>query len=267
MQMFKKLKWLFFVTIIAIFRPRLARKTNQVSEEYSMGWESYAPYLNGCKTLEDWLQIKEVEDLTDFYNISGKLTFRSFDSNHYNRELLVETIRREFPNASSITEFGCGIGRNLLYIKKNMPHMECYGYELCMPGVEVARAAAIKFGLKVSYDQLDYVNAIDSSYVYAETDIAFTLYSLEQLPDTNKKGMKNILKHVKLGTLHIEPVPENYPYTIRGFVGRLNHWKANYLRNFEHNLSSLDGIQISRERINTSHSPLMFPTLYIIKKH
>lgn len=254
------------IIIISIFRPRLGRKTKQVVDEYSAGWESYASFLKDCNTLDEWLRIKAIEDQPDFYNISGKLTYCSFDSNDHNRKLLLETIKREFPNATSITEFGCGIGRNLLYIKKNFPRMECYGYELCMPGVDVARSAATKFGINVSYNQLDYVYANDSSFVFSETDIAFTMYSLEQLPDTNKKAMENILKHVKTGTVHIEPVPENYPYTMRGIIGRLNHWKANYLRNFERNVTSLSGIQIIRKRVNTSHSPLMFPTLYIIKK-
>ncbi len=264
--MLKKIKWLTLVTIYSIIRPKLLRKTNQVIDEYSTGWEEYSPLLEACENLEDWLRIKGVEDQPDFYNISGNLVLESFDSNDHNRKIILETIRHEFPNAKSITEFGCGLGRNLLYIKKNFPQAECYGYELCRPGVDIARSAAIKFDLNVSYQQLDYVNAGDSSYVFPETDVAFTLFSLEQLPDTNKKAIENILKRVKLGTVHIEPVPENYPFTLRGIIGRLNHWKANYLRNFERNLTELKNVQIKRKFINTSHSPLMFPTLYIIKK-
>jgi hypothetical protein len=165
-----------------------------------------------------------------------------------------------------VTEYGCGIGRNLLFIKQQLPHLKCYGYELCLPGVELARAAANKFGLDVQFSQLDYVNGLDSEYVFPNTDVSFTMYSLEQLPTSNKQAVENILCHTNHGSIHLEPVPENYPSTLRGIIGRIDHWKADYLRNFDKNVSSLDLKEVKAETLNTSHNPLMFPTLYVLKK-
>lgn len=264
--MLEKTKWLLWATGFAIIRQRMGRQTNQVTDEYSASWQSYAQYLDKCSTLDEWMEIKGVEDRPNFCNVDGKLVYRHFDSRDYNRRLVLETIQREFPNVKSITEYGCGLGRNLLYLKKHLPNVECYGYELCMPGVEIARAASKKWGLSVKYSQLDYVCGTDAEYVFPQTDVAFTMYSLEQLPDSNKQAMENILRHTTCGSIHIEPVPENYPNTLRGIVGRLDHWKANYLRNFEHNLSELKGISIGRQYLATAHNPLMFPTLYVVKK-
>ena len=54
------------------------------------------------------------------------------------------------------------------------------------------------------------------------TDIAFTILSLEQLPDQNLKAIQNIHSRVKMGSIHVEPVCENYPYNFRGVMGNRN---------------------------------------------
>lgn len=264
--MFKETQWLMKATAIAISRPRLGRKTSNVTDEYSAGWSTYRQYLDQCESLEDWLTIKGVEDKKSYANINGKLKFQYFNSMDFNRDLLLKTIQRNFPDAQSITEFGCGIGRNLLYIKKHLPYMACFGYELCQPGVDIARLAAKRWNLDVQYNQLDYVNDEKDKYVFPASNLAFTMYSLEQLPDSNRQAMQNILQHTIDGSIHIEPVPENYPFNVRGIIGRLDHWKANYLRNFEQGLSTLGKIKIHRTALDSAHNPLMFPTLYVIKK-
>jgi len=265
--MLAEMKWLAGATYLAIRRPRMARQKNDVVDEYTATWDSYARYLDGCKTLEEWLRIKGAEDVPQFYNISGSLKFEDFNMGAFNQQKVLTALREHFAAARSITEFGCGIGRNLLYIKQQMPHLQCYGYELCRPGVEIAQAAAKKFGLDVSYSQLDYVRGGEDDYVFPKTDVAFTMYSLEQLPETNRIAIENILRHTQCGSIHIEPVPENYPLTYRGIIGRLDHWKANYLRNFERNISGLGLVGIEREYLNYAHNPLMFPTLYVLKKY
>src|SRR5207249_2116644 len=149
---------------------------------------------------------------------------------------------------------------------KMLPELEVYGYELCDDGVSVARAAANKFGLDVSVSQLDYVKGPSSQYVFRNTDIAFTMFSLEQLPDNNKLALENILNHVTLGSIHLEPVPENYPYTYRGMIGRIYSSKANYLKNFDHNVNNLKLKSATKAVLDTSHNPIMYPTIYILKK-
>lgn len=258
--------WLAGAAIRSVLRPRMNRQKSNVLLEYSAGWESYARYLDQCVTLDDWLRIRGVEDVLSYCQVSGKVKYENFDSGEFNKQKILTTLQREFPTVKSVTEYGCGVGRNLLYLKRQMPHVKCYGYELCKPGVELAAAAAKKFGMDVSYSQLDYVGGSESEYIFPKTDVSFTVFSLEQLPDTNKVAMENILRHTMYGSIHLEPVSEMYPFTLRGLIGRIDHWKANYLKNFEHNISELADIEITREFITSSHNPLMFPTLYIIKK-
>jgi len=262
----KKINWYRDAAYIALRRPKLNRQNFSVSEEYSAGWSQYAKYLDSSTSLDDWFRIKGYEDPPAFCNIDGKLSFQSFDSMGFNRLQLLQALKRNFPNAKSITEYGCGVGRNLLFLKKHLPHLECYGYELCQPGVEIAQRAAEKFGLDVKYSRLDYVEGSESEYVFPQTEVAFTMYSLEQLPNTNKLAVENILRHTVNGSIHIEPVTENYPNTLRGLIARLDHWKADYLKDFEKNISNLDIVLSERIVLGSAHSPLMFPTLYVTKK-
>lgn len=264
--MFKNTKWLVKTAYIALMRPKQNREKTAVLEEYSAGWQSYSDQLEKCAALEDWLLIKGFEDILGYCQISGELKYQKFDSGDFNKRKILETLLREFPEVESITEYGCGIGRNLLFIKQQFPHLKCYGYELCLPGVEIAQAAANKFGLDVQFSQLDYVNGLDTEYVFPNTDVSFTMYSLEQLPTSNKQAVENILRHTNHGSIHLEPVPENYPFTLRGIIGRIDHWKADYLRNLDKNVSSLNLKEVKAETLNTSHNPLMFPTLYVLKK-
>ncbi len=50
-------------------------------------------------------------------------------------------------------------------------------------------------------------------------------------------------------------------------VGRLDHWKADYLRNFDENVATIGLAEIKRQRLATALNPLMFPTLHVLKKH
>ncbi len=95
-----------------------------------------------------------------------------------------------------------------------MPQLDVYGYELCPPGVEISRLAAEKFDIPVSYEQLDYLRAPQDRYVFPKTDVAFTMFSIEQLPRDCGVAVGNMLDYVRLGTFHIEPVPENYPISL-----------------------------------------------------
>jgi hypothetical protein len=244
----------------------IERSRNYVLKEYGEQWEKYGCYLDNAKTLDDWLFIKGLEDLPDNHNYHGSLKRGVFDSGTYYRLKLSETIKEHFPSAKSVTEYGCGVGRNLLYLKKVLPDLEVYGYELCSQGVSIGRRAAAKFGLSVTISELDYINDSSSRYIFPNTDIGFTMFSLEQLPDQNKLALVHILDHVNLGSIHLEPVPENYPYTFRGLLGRIYSSKANYLKNFDHNVRSLMLTSITSKMLDTSHNPVMYPTIYVLKK-
>ena len=253
-------------TLFTLRRGQQNRDTMAVLDEYSSGWDQYGEYLRGAGTLDDWLRIPGVEDVPAYYNVDGKVSYQSFDSSGYYRDGLLRSIRKYFPDVRSITEYGCGVGRNLLFLKRELPDLDCYGYELCQPGVAVAKAAAEKFKMPVKYAQLDYVKDGADKYVFPETDLAFTMFSLEQLPRSSKTAVTNILGHVRLGCIHIEPVPENYPRTLRGMLGRIEHRKIDYLSGFDAVVSSLNLKNVTLEKLTSAHNPLMSPSLYVLGK-
>ena len=147
-----------------------------------------------------------------------------------------------------------------------MPSVHCYGYELCEEGVFVARTAAAKFGLDVNYRQLDYLRISDASELFELSDVSFTCFSLEQVPVNVHNALTNILALSIRGSVHLEPVPENYPFTWRGIIGRIDHRKVNYVRNLDAAMKSCGAHIAERTILRTAHNPLMFPTLYVLRK-
>ena len=247
-------------------RPKLNRDTLNVVQEYSDGWSEYYTYLERAGSLEQWLTIAGVQDQPSWRNIDGRLEYGVFDATAFYRAAILSALREHFPNARSIIEFGCGVGRNVMYLKRELPQAQLFGYELCTPGVEVAQTAAAKFGTEVQYAQLDYVNDPPSKYKFGQSDVAFTLFSLEQLPRQNARALRNILAHVELGSIHIEPVPENYPYSVRGMLGRIDHWKVDYLAGFDRAVRALNLKGVHVQRLASAHNPLMFPSRYVLLK-
>jgi hypothetical protein len=252
--------------LFTLRRGQQNRDTSTVVDEYSGGWNQYNEHLRSAETLDEWLRIRGVEGVPAFYNVEGKLSYQEFDSVGYYRKTMLACIREHFPRARSITEFGCGVGRNLLFLKRELPQLDCFGYELCQPGVEVAQAAAHKFKMPVKYAQLDYVTDPPDKYVFSETDIAFTMFSLEQLPRTSETAVRRILERVRFGSIHMEPVPENYPRSLRGLLGRIEHRKVDYLSGFGSIVHSLDLKGVSLKKMASAHNPLMFPSLYVLRK-
>jgi hypothetical protein len=261
-------KWRFLLRTArsVLRRPKLRRDTSSVTAEYYDGWSSYRQQLERQQSLAGWLRIPGLEDLPAMYNVDGRLSYQAFDSLGYYRNVVLDALRRHFPHAESIVEYGAGLGRNVLFLKQANPDWTVYGYELCTPGVEIGTAAAKKFGVDVSYAQPDYLQDRQERFVFPPTDVGFTMFSLEQLPRDSGRALTNLLRHVRLGTIHIEPVPENYPPTLRGLLGRIDHWKADYLTGLDAAVRALDLRDIVVERLASAHNPLMFPSLYVLKK-
>jgi SAM-dependent methyltransferase len=260
-----RIKALYDLAKFAFKRPKLDRNTESVTEEYSDGWNALRTKLDKSTTIEDWLS--DNTGKKGMYNVNGKLSYTTFDYSDFYRRTFLKGFEKNFPNALSVAEFGCGVGRNLIYLHLNHPHLKLYGFELCAPGVELANAAAKKFNLPIQYFQLDYLNWLPKDIKMPNIDVGFTIFSLEQIPLENRKALSNIMSKVNMGTFHLEPVAENYPITLRGYIARVDHDKVGYLRNFEKNAKLVVGNKnVTKKVFNSGHSPLMYPSLYILKK-
>lgn len=250
----------------AISKRAVVRRAENVLEEYGAAWNSFRQQLAAADTLDSWLNIDGLDLRDDWFNVDGALFHGRYNASQYYRARLRWALDTHFKDATSATEYGAGLGRNLLFLKSLYPHLQCYGYELVADGVEIARTAADKFGLDVAFAQLDYLNDPAEKFVFPVTDVAFTVFSLEQLPSGCETALRNILERTRLGSIHLEPVPENYPYSARGLIGRIDHDKAGYLRGFDDAVRRQDLSSEWHEQMTTSHNALMFPSLYVLKK-
>lgn len=242
------------------------RKTDYVHDGYMEVWGAYEERLARCKSFDEWLFIPGFDDVPHAYHIDGRIRYTVFDHTSFEIDTIASWIEEHFPNARSITEYGCGVGRNMLAIKRRFPHFDCYGYELAEAGVEVARKAAAKFGMDVKYAPLDYVKDGADKYVHPRTDLALTVYSLEQVPYAGLIGARNMLDHANMGSIHLEPVSENYPLNYRGMMGRLHSYQVDYLKNFDGGVRSLALREVRSKVLDTAHNPLMYPTIYALIK-
>ena len=250
----------------ALRRRKTVRDQVAVLREYATGWSAFSDVLDATRSLEDWLVQTNADTATGYFQLEGRLEYSTFNSSNYYRTVLVSAIKRHFGAIESITEYGCGIGRNLLYLKQQFPTLKCYGYELVSEGVEIARRAAKKFGKDVEYSQLDYLRDGSEKFVFPETDLSFTMFSLEQLPSGCDAALRNMLRRTRLGSIHLEPVPENYPYTLRGWIARVQHHKLGYLSGFPDAVAKQSLKSAVCECMSSSHNPLMFPSMYALKK-
>lgn len=245
---------------------RVERSTGFVEDGYGKTWSNYRGFLERAKTLDEWITVKDFDTRPHAHQIDGKVKWTRFDSNEALMRYVFDALETHFPNVQSITEYGCGAGRNLLRLKQRLPHLKCYGYELADAGVEVGRAAAAKFDVDVEYAQLDYVNDGAEKYVHPQTDVAFTMFSLEQIPVASIIAVKNMHQRVKLGSIHVEPVCENYPWTYRGILGRLYTRQVDMLRNFDKVANCVGAREVHKRVFDTSPNPLMFPSRYVLLK-
>jgi hypothetical protein len=249
----------------ALRRPRMRRQTDAVLDEYSAGWDSYRAHLAAAHSLDTWLRIPGVETAPAWRMRDGAVVWTDADPSEAYRAALLQALERGFPQARSVTEFGAGLGRNLLWLKRARPDLIVRGYELCPPGVEIGNAAAAKFGVDVRMAPLDYLRPQREQFVFEPADVGFTMFSFEQIPAGIAAGLATVQSQVRDGSIHVEPVTENYPRTVRGWIGRLDHWKVDYLKGFPAAVAALP-VDATFDVLGDSHNPLMYPSVYTLRR-
>jgi hypothetical protein len=264
--MFEGTQFVAQTALSLALQKRVRRDASFVVDAYDSHWRDYERYLERAQSLAEWLKILETDRSHSFCNRNGKLVNEELDTVAYYREVVREAIVEHFPSARSVTEYGCGVGRNVLALQAALKLDESYGYELSTDGVEIASRAAAKFGLPTRYSQIDYVRDSDDKLVFPATDVAITMFSLEQVPMRVDASLHRMLARARLGSVHVEPVPEHYPLNARGLVGRLYSWKHDYLQAFPRAVASLKGVRVHRKVLRTSHNPFMYPSVYVIEK-
>jgi SAM-dependent methyltransferase len=243
---------------------KATRTTEVVAAEYD-SWNDYRQTLDQAQAVDEWM-VAGLDHGKGWYIVDGKLSYTTFNSAEYYRQTLRKLLAQHFPAAQSVVEFGCGVGRNLIFLKALFPRIRCYGYELVPGAVEIANTAARKFDFDIQYAQLDYLNDGDEKLVFPVADVAFTMFSLEQLPRRCDFALARIMSRCAHGSIHLEPVSERYPLSLLGLIARGQHANANYLTGFRKAVAQQELADVVSFNLSGSHSPVMFPSAYVLKK-
>ena len=87
------------------------------------GWSEYYTYLASADRLDQWLSVPGVQDQLSWCNIDGRSNMGCSI-----REAFIAMLSapaEHFPDARTIIEFGCGVGRNVMYLKRELPQANC----------------------------------------------------------------------------------------------------------------------------------------------
>lgn len=181
---------------------------------------------------------------------------------HFMLNALEERIKQYLYDAPSgmryVVEFGCGTGRNILYLKRRLPDVDFIGLELTPKNVDLARAAAHKWDIDVQFYQSD-VSAELPPNLPRTIAISFSYLALEQMPRIFPNVVEQMVSLANRAVLLYEPCYEMYPLNMRGIVSKLRIIYSDYIRGLPHYLK-MKGYKIDvARRLGTAVNPFNEP--------
>lgn len=153
----------------------------------------------------------------------------------------------------TVIEFGCGGGRNLLYLKKTMPELRCRGIDISPASIDLAQRAAERFELDIEFGIAD-VTAGATQIGHA--DVCLSVHALEQMPRLFRSAVDTMLASSRRATLFFEPVGELYPSSLRGYLGRMRLREHDYLDGLYLYLRDIGAPIVRAQRLRQSPNPL-----------
>lgn len=124
----------------------------------------------------------------------------------------------------TVVEFGCGDGRNLLYLQHAFPDRTYVGLELSAVSCALARRLAERFGGDVTYhqaDATDATHALPAALAPRSAALVYSCHALEQMPRLFVRALALMAEASRDAVVLLEPVPELWPWSPRGMVSRL----------------------------------------------
>ncbi|MHB1224992.1 MAG: class I SAM-dependent methyltransferase [Gemmatimonadaceae bacterium] len=120
-----------------------------------------------------------------------------------------------------VVEFGCGDGRNLIYLQRAFPDRDFVGLELSGVSCALARRLAERFDAKVTFHEADVTAALPAALPPRSAAMAYSCHALEQMPRIFARALANMATVSSNAIILLEPVPELWPWSMRGLVSRL----------------------------------------------
>jgi SAM-dependent methyltransferase len=196
------------------------------------------------------------EDRSDFVLLNGRIVLESI---RRPREAILKLLAREIAGVSSVTEVGCGTGRNLLYLKRASPRIAFTGIDTSPASIALARRAGDAFGLDVAWHVADA-----TADPAPPADVIITCHVLEMMPRLFPNALRAILAAARDRVVLVEPFPELWSWDLRGVTSRLRAVVLDRLRNAlptTLRLANALGWRLHIERLDVADNPLNQPSL------
>jgi trans-aconitate methyltransferase len=178
--------------------------------------------------LEEYLLFEADQRPSDtlVHHLDNRLVIGTFEeASRRGLARIVDAIAAYQP--SSVMEFGCGAGHNLLAIKQALPTARCIGLELTAPSVELGRAASAHYDLPVEFYCTDITKP---SPVSEPIDICFSVHALEQIPDA-RAAFDQMYRLATKAVVLFEPIPELWNSSLLTLASRVRARHLDRLHN------------------------------------
>jgi SAM-dependent methyltransferase len=235
----------------AAVRRRVVRDVKQISQEY-----------HDKNRTEYWASNGSLDDLIYSDNQTSKWILNGgrleVGTDRIAREYLLERLEKRIGELlpeghGTVVEFGCGMGRNLFFLKRKFPSLKLVGLELTPSTVESARKLAREAGLDITFEVADMTKKLPIE----GADVAFSVHALEQLPRDFPAAVDNMLAVAAKGAVFFEPVHELFPKTLRGLAARFRIFNADHLNGLVAHLeTSANAKIVSAKAMPTVGNPL-----------
>lgn len=144
-------------------------------------------------------------------------------------------------SSSSIYEFGCGTGHNLIRVREVNQSADIWGLDWTHSSQEIVRKiSSEKVDSKLFAKNFDFFNP-DINFKLNEKSAIYTVSALEQIGDNFQPLIDYWLENKPEICIHIEPIAELLdPDNLEDFLSILYFKKRNYLNGYFPNLQELE---------------------------
>ncbi len=227
---------LFDVTWLASYLARLAGRTvlrrkyrrTASADEYEATRRRYLEdFRRSNPSLDSFLVAEADTPVEEQYThlLKGTLLYGSIEeATRRTQQCVVAAIGSYEPD--SVMEFGCGVGRNLLAIKRAYPDIRCVGLELTPASVQLARLAASRYRLPLDIISGDITRPLPE---LEGVSVCFSVHALEQIPDS-RFAFEQMYRLAEKAVVLFEPIVELYHFSLRGLAARLRARHLDRLR-------------------------------------
>jgi SAM-dependent methyltransferase len=150
--------------------------------------------------------------------------------------------RRYFHGYSSIAEFGCGTGQNLVHLQRIFPDASLLGADWAMSSVDLLDNINQRFGFSIEGINFDLFHPEEhASGPLTKTKAAFTVGTMEQLGANFEPFLQFLLDSDINRVIHFETAYELYdPDNLWDFFAMAYIEKRNWLRGYFSALRELE---------------------------